>query len=997
MTPTSSSQDIDRDDWIRALEFAQRCFERWWERNMLRDGSHQCLRISYLKLRQDLEAGVALPPDMQLRPADVCWSCKRGVPADARECDECGAPVQTPDAQQLRYLVFVCFEIKRFRAAGHLAMAESDGCLAETNERIAALRRKLDSERIPMVVPASTAVTPSIAERGTTPSEEPRTRRTPTPTELRRNLIEILLDPRNIQWLLVLGGVLLVVGLVIWLAAAGYFENKLFVAVCLGAGNGAMLAGGWALIRFSRYQMAGRAVTLLACLLMPLNLWFYNAQGLITLSEGGHLWIPALVCCALYAVSARLLRDPMFVYVLVGGVTLTGLLILVDRDVQGFWEIVRPSTLLVVLGLLCIHAERVFPEGEGPFSRRRFGLAFFWSGHAVLGAGLLLLLGAQACGDWLYDPFFQPLYAAYDAGQPAIVTTEIGRLAALCLVLAGIYAYFYSDLVVRRLGAYIYLGVIAVLWAELLLLQYLVWKFGWQIQVMEVLILILALTGLAANLALSQAGARTLPLLRVSWPLGVCLSVLPVLLGVYLHFQATVGHYLLGWGYVAAMLAAALSCRTAAYLFRHSNPSLSLTYFFGTGAATLAGAAGLLKVAWPEMLWQHQAPLLMLIPLLYLLAARLYQGHTPEKPLLWVGHAATIVMLISSVGAAFRGFLLIEGQSLNLLLAAFFAEATLFYLLEALWRKHAVSIAACTITACAAVWQLLKYAGVAEEYYVLTFAIVGLLLLIAYRFAVLESLNFSGLAGVAFHGGNALLSLAFVAGALIVLSRLLVGGAERGVLVFLLFALIVMGGAALALVRQPAWRRWYATTAIVNAALIVLVLAILGTLTPAQKLEITAVAIGLLLLIAGHVGWYREQDRQNDMVTLSLVLGSVLLAVPLAVAVVYCRYTRAFDTFHTLNEVGMLAAGLLLLATGFMFQIKSTTLSGAFLSVLYLLSLLLYLSVPEKLQTTAVYIMAAGGAILAPGLLLAFYRDRLLALPERIKRREGVFRVLTWR
>ena len=112
---------------------------------------------------------------------------------------------------------------------------------------------------------------------------------------------------------------------------------------------------------------------------------------------------------------------------------------------------------------------------------------------------------------------------------------------------------------------------------------------------------------------------------------------------------------------------------------------------------------------------------------------------------------------------------------------------------------------------------------------------------------------------------------------------------------------------------------------------------------------------------------------------------------------VYCRYTRAFDTFHTLNEVGMLAAGLLLLATGFMFQIKSTTLSGAFLSVLYLLSLLLYLSVPEKLQTTAVYIMAAGGAILAPGLLLAFYRDRLLALPERIKRREGVFRVLTWR
>jgi hypothetical protein len=311
--------------------------------------------------------------------------------------------------------------------------------------------------------------------------------------------------------------------------------------------------------------------------------------------------------------------------------------------------------------------------------------------------------------------------------------------------------------------------------------------------------------------------------------------------------------------------------------------------------------------------------------------------------------------------------------------------------------KHAVSIAACTATACAAVWQLLKYQRMSEEYYVLTFAIVGLLLLIAYRFAVLENLKLSGLAGVAFHGGNALLSLAFVAGASIVLSRLFAGTAKRDVLVLLLFALIAIGLAALALVRQPEWRRWYATTAIVNAALVVLVLAILGTLTPGQKLEIVAVSIGLLLLIVGHVGWYREQERHDDLVTLSFVLGCLLLTFPLAIAVVYCRYMRSVDWFHTLNEIGMLVAGLVLLATGFMFQIKSTTLSGAFLSVLYLMSLVLYLSVPEQLQTTAVYIMIGGGTFFTLGLLLSLYRDRLLTLPERIKRREGVFRVLTWR
>jgi hypothetical protein len=984
MTATSSA-DIARSDLLQALAFAQRCFDRWHEIGLVRDAP------TYANLRENLEAGNPIPDDVKLRSADVCWSCKRAVAPDASSCDECGAPAHTPDVQKLRYLIFVCFEIKRLSASGRLALAEADGCLADANARIAAVRRKLDGERIPMAVPVQSRIS----------TAKPRTVAPAPPAAPRRNLLEILLDPRSIQWLLASGAALLVLGLVIWLAAEGYFAKPLFLAVCLGVANAVLLASGWALIGFTRHQMAGRALTLLACLLMPLNLWFYNAQGLITLSQGGHLWIPAVVCSVLYAASARILRDPMFVYVLVGGVTLTGLLILADRDLQHFWEIAAPSTLLVVLGLVCIHAERAFPEGEGVFSRRRFGLAFFWSGHAVLGAGLLLLLGAQIAGGWLYE-LFRPIYESYEAGPSPIVTADWGKLLALCLVLAGTYAYAYSDLVVRRVGVYIYLAVFCLLWSEVLVLNLLPWK----LPLAEVAIFTLAATALAVNFSLTKMASRESRLLRASPPVGLFLSVLPVAIGVLLHFRATSSmmafwRYELAWTYVAAMLAAALSCRVSAYLFRHTRPGLSLTYFFGTAAATLVGAAGLLKVVSPEMGWQGQAPLLMLIPLLYLAAARLYQGHTPERPLLWVAHAATIVMLISSIGAAFAGFFseVIKGNALNLSLAVFFTEATLFYLLEAIWRKHAVSVYACTAAACAAVWQLLKYAGVTQdEYYLLTFAVVGLLLLVAYRFAVLERWNLGGMARAAFQSGNALLSLAFVAGALLVLGQLLGGDADKGVLVSLLSALIVMALLAAALVRQSAWRRWYVVAAIVNAALVVLVLAVLGHLTVPQKLEIACVTIGLLLLVVGHVGWYREQDSQSDPVTMSLFLGSLLVAVPLAYAVLYCRYTGAgFDTFHTLNEVGMLAMGLLMLATGFMFRIKSTTLSGAFLSVLYLVSLVLFLRVPEKLQTTAVYIMVGGGVFFAAGLLLSLYRDRLLALPERIKRREGVFRVLTWR
>ena len=126
------------------------------------------------------------------------------------------------------------------------------------------------------------------------------------------------------------------------------------------------------------------------------------------------------------------MRDPLFVYVLVAGVALTGLLLL--GDLHRLEEILAPSTLLVVLALVCLHAERAFPEGEdGPFSRRRFGLAFFWSAQVLLAAGLLLLLGAQLVG-LLHGPILRHLGLV---SRPS--RTRPPALDVL-LVLAGTYA-----------------------------------------------------------------------------------------------------------------------------------------------------------------------------------------------------------------------------------------------------------------------------------------------------------------------------------------------------------------------------------------------------------------------------------------------------------------------------------------------------------------------------------------------------------------------------
>jgi hypothetical protein len=1028
MATASPSIPIERGDLLQAVAFSQVWFDRWLKQNLISAAQHRDITDNYTDWQQRLEAGSPIPPDIHLRPPNVCWSCKETVPPASRACDWCGAPMQNKDATALRYLIFLCFEVRKQQQAGRLNLAAADDCLADANARIASLRRTLDRDRIPLAQAVEephrragrlaetlqdASQPPELAESAAAPRPRPEPPPLPRPPGPRRNLMEILLDPRTIQLLLACGGALLALGLLIWLAAEGLFKDPVFVAVLMGSANAALLLGGWAVCHFTRHQLAGRALTLLACLVMPFNLWFYNHQNLITIEEG-HLWVAALVCCALYAVSARLLRDPTFVYVLVVGVAGTGLLILADQLVGRFWEIGAPASLLVVLGLAAIHAERIFPEGDGPFSRHRFGLAFFWAGHAVLGAGLLLLLGAQIAGDWLYAGVFEPLYARLGFGQPEIVTTTGGQLLALALVLAGTYAYVYSDLVVRRVGAYIHLAVAALLWAEVLVIGMVPLPAE---KKLEVVIVFLALTGLAANLAFTRPAVRETGLLRAGPALALLLSTLPVLLGLTLHYRATVlegtgWKYEISYTYVLTMLVAALCCRAGAFLYRHERPSLSMTYFFGTAAATMAFAAGVLLVLSPDYHpWEFQAPILMVIPLLYLIAARLYRGHTPEQPLVWVAHAATLVLLISSIGATFQGFLVKTGQALNLKLALFFAEAALFYGLDAGWRKYGASIHACTAAACAAVWQLLQYFQVRHEYYLLTFALVGLALLIVYRFAVLERLRFAGLAGAAFQSANVLLSLAFVGGALLTLSELVSVGhlapelekvEKRSVLLPLVSALAVIALLAVALVRQEGWRRWYVALAITHAALFILVLAVTSTLTAPQKMEIVCVVIGVLLLVAGHLGWYREQEGHNDLVSACLLFGSVLVALPLTAAVVYYRSQKSFDPahfepFHTFNEIAMLAAGLVLLVTGFAFQIRSTTLAGGFLTAAYLVTLLLWLRIPEKLQTTAVYIMVGGGLVFGVGLLLSLYRDRLVQLPERIKRREGVFRVLSWR
>ena len=891
--------------------------------------------------------------------------------------------------RQLALLRAVLVFIKREADAYRLPLTQSHDCENDVRARLRPLARRTalagyaegGREREPIDVEPVLEVLPADAARV---KPEP-------PAAPRRPLWEIILDPQSIQWMLILGGVLFVVGLVGYLYAAGVFESPLALAGVLGGANALILGGGLALCLRTRFRIAGRALVLLACTIMPLNLWFYHVQGLFTVE--GHLWVPALVMAGLYLLAALVLRDRVFVFVLNAGLTLTALLILSHE--HAFFEIAAVTGTLVAMGLLAIHVERAFPEGDGPFTRRQFGLAFFWSGHLQLLAGLALLLGGQLAGV-LSEAIPQ---FGRDVGwesTPDIVRIGGLRWLAIGPVAAAAYAYVYSDLVVRRLGLYLYLAAACLIWDELLLLRELhVLRVAY---IPEIAVAVLAVTALLFNLSRRALPAQHL-VSRTVVPMGFLLTLAPIGLALALHIRNTATPSDANWVYVGALVVLAVGSRVNAQLVRGEIAGLSIAYFLASAAAVLFGCAGVLVMV--GILWPAQAPWLMLVPIAYIIVSRLYQGHAPEIPLRIVAHAATGLMVAVtlphvavSINREFlEGFSELSHQHV----AAFFAVVAVYFTLVVVLQRQGWAVAAGTVSACLAVLQLLVIWNVKPEFGGLIFAVLGLLLLIGYRFAIVDRVAGTGdVARVAFINANVLLTAAFVQSALIVLGMLIAHPKDR--LASLLEAecgLAVVGAFAVMLSRQTAWRRWYSVASIGQIVLTGLAINVFSDLALWQKAEIFTVFLGIVLLTLGHVGWNRERDGESDLTTIALFLGTLLVAFPLSLAVLSYRYD---GEFVAVQELTLLGAGIVLLLTGYVFQLRSTTIGGAIMLLLYVLTLVLFLRrALDKLSNAALALLIGGGVLFALGLTLSVFRSFLLRLPEKIRRREGVFRVLAWR
>jgi len=836
-----------------------------------------------------------------------------------------------------------------------------------------------------------------------------------------QRMFEAMLDPRSIQWMLILGGSLAVLGLLIWLVSEGVFQHPIVIAALMGVGTISTIGSGWFLTLKSKYKSAGQAVTFLGCVVAPLNLWFYHAQNLFTI--GGHLWVGALICCLIYFATVYVLRNAHFMYALEIGITLTALLLL--ADLQKINDITMLSLFAISIGLISLHAERIFDPHSEHFPRMRFGMPLFWSGHLQLAAGLILLLCSQLF-HWLAVPIQQMMvYSSPWAGNPL----SQNHLLACGIWLAGLYAYLYSELVVKRTRWLVFLAGFCLVMAQITFLM------GSNLPV-EVLIVLLTVGSVLLNVIWQRLHQVHEHINHALPTVAIVLAVLPMLLGLSLHIRISMGYELTEgaywqieyeWLFVVAMVVIAAGNRISSWIFEQSKAWFAAAYLFLSASGLMIAAVALLRAMdWVQ--WTHRAPVVLVIPIFYLIGSRFWRGKPAERPLYWVAQTATAVIFYHMLcyhgyaGTRVSFFDVTPQDTDALLLSLVFLEATLFYTLAALFQRRSNNVYLAAVALCAAMWQLLGYAGLPDVYYARVYIGVGVILLGLSRWLGLEKKQVYSAAGEvklvtrglglpAAQSGHAILLITLLPTFLSGLFQLATQHAVWDNISTCIFA-IVASLIAAQLAIQVGWKRFYMTIAIAIGSLTILTLLNLIQLSAWQKIELFSILAGMSLLVFATIGLFREnQEQPDELVSCGLLVGSLLATVPLLLSVLHNHYWSVLhnDNWNNVEQLTdkqnylqlvenftLLTIAILLLATGLVWKLRATTIVGGFALLIYLFAIIIRIAYQPQVAV-GVYLAVGGVLIFGFGVLMSMYRDQLLQLPDQIANREGMFRILNWR
>ncbi|MEZ6095553.1 MAG: hypothetical protein R3C03_15210 [Pirellulaceae bacterium] len=244
--------------------------------------------------------------------------------------------------------------------------------------------------------------------------------------------------------------------------------------------------------------------------------------------------------------------------------------------------------------------------------------------------------------------------------------------------------------------------------------------------------------------------------------------------------------------------------------------------------------------------------------------------------------------------------------------------------------------------------------------------------------------------------GNTLLALGSCGSVLLALQRSLSLGANLE-LVGLMFAEVIALLVGTLLSSERDWKQLLRAMMGIQVVALGLTLASLSDLAIGYRIELGCLVVGAMLLMLAHLGWYRERQKEA-WVSATFVVGTMLVTLPICTGLIGHRVLYAdFAGWRWFHEVICFLGGLILLGTGVLFQLRSTTIGGVSMLGVFVASLLLLIHLPQQLQNASIWMMVGGAAFFGTALLLSVYRERLVAIPRKVKAGEGVFQVFKWR
>jgi hypothetical protein len=311
-----------------------------------------------------------------------CSGCGARIPPGLKFCGACGVVFAGTPAGELLSVGYLLSELARWEEQGIVSAEQASELRAAYERKREELRAQLaqNGRRAKESAPRPEASGPSwqpppprmganhhTGQNATDPrvfspvaplpgDSTRRERRSP-----RRPLMETLADPQTIRLLLYTGATMLVVGVVIWLRDVLYLklQEPVVQATLLAIGTIFVTAAGWFTTLRTRLRFTGRALTLAGSLLVPVNFWFLVRSGLVR--DQGRAWLVCAVCTLLYAHTAALLREKLYVYLasVASVATAWTLVYRLEPEAFGLYAL-----SLMALSLLFLHLSRLFPLTE---------------------------------------------------------------------------------------------------------------------------------------------------------------------------------------------------------------------------------------------------------------------------------------------------------------------------------------------------------------------------------------------------------------------------------------------------------------------------------------------------------------------------------------------------------------------------------------------------------------------------------------------------------